>query len=232
MKSPAKSLDYLRCLGIFNTMKSIDSLSLNNLQNVLRSIRKNSPAAAFPHDLAASSDIRTGYLDGIPVRRLVITLRAPGCSWVSRSGGCTMCGHYAGTTQGVLPSSYDSVAQFTSEIAKYDINGIEVISLYNSGFHISRLHKLLSAGTLGIGKNRRLYHHVQNAAVFCQTPGFMAHDDFFFNQTLDVFADVLFELLGNIGDSFTLQFIEGPAKGFGERRIEEGNKSLHIEYDN
>ena len=31
-----------------------------------------------------------------------------------------------------------------------------IISLYNSGFHISRLHKLLSAGTLGIGKNRKL----------------------------------------------------------------------------
>jgi len=35
-------------------------------------------------------------------------------------------------------------------------SGEALVRLYNAGFHVSRLYKLLSAGTLGIGKRRRL----------------------------------------------------------------------------
>ena len=111
--------------------------SINNageqLRAVLRSIRSATPYTDFPRDRAASSDIRTGYLDGNPVRRLVITMRAPGCSWVERGGGCTMCGHFAGTTRGVLPTVEDCISQFTGEIDRYDLSKIRIVSLYNSG---------------------------------------------------------------------------------------------------
>ena len=103
------------------------------LRAVLRSIRSATPYSDFPRDRAASSDIRTGYLDGNPVRRLVITMRAPGCSWVERGGGCTMCGHFAGTTRGVLPTVEDCISQFTGEIDRYDPGDIRIVSLYNSG---------------------------------------------------------------------------------------------------
>lgn len=127
------SLDFHSSPGIFTDMNSEDYQVLTALRNVLQTIRNNTPVRLFPFDQAASSDIRTGYVNGMPVRRLVITLRAPGCSWVTRSGGCAMCGHYAGTTRGVLPSANDTVQQFVREIGKYDISGIEVLSLYNSG---------------------------------------------------------------------------------------------------
>jgi len=91
------------------------------------------PLVEFPRDRAAASDIRTGYLDGKPVQRLVITMRAPGCSWVARGGGCTMCGHFAGTTRGVLPAAGEYISQFMREISRYDIGRIRIISLYNSG---------------------------------------------------------------------------------------------------
>jgi hypothetical protein len=44
-----------------------------------------------------------------------------------------MCGHWAGTTRGECPQAAESVAQFRREIDKYDLSGIRVLSLYNSG---------------------------------------------------------------------------------------------------
>lgn len=82
---------------------------------------------------ALSSDIRIGYLKGRPVERLVITLRSPGCGWVRRGGGCTMCGHYAGTTMGDSLSPRDMVAQFARELGRYRGRRIPVLCLYNSG---------------------------------------------------------------------------------------------------
>ena len=70
------------------------------LHKALREIRGNIPKPTFNIKKAASSDIRIGYIGGKPKKRLVVTLRSSGCSWVESHGGCTMCGHYAGTTRG------------------------------------------------------------------------------------------------------------------------------------
>ena len=43
--------------------------------------------------LVASQDERFCHIDGVAVRRLVVTLRPVGCGWGSRGGGCVMCGH-------------------------------------------------------------------------------------------------------------------------------------------
>lgn len=104
-----------------------------DLRSALHALRRRTPVRSFPADHAASSDIRTGYLDGRPVCRLVITFRAPGCAWVTAGGGCLMCGHWAGTTRGVRPAAADTVRQFEAEIARYDTADIPVLSLYNSG---------------------------------------------------------------------------------------------------
>ena len=106
---------------------------LDSLRGILHGIRASAPAVRFPRHLAASSDIRTGYVDGLPVPRLVITLRGPGCGWVTRGGGCTMCGHHAGTTRGAVPTPDEYLAQFRAELGNYDPGEFEVLSLYNSG---------------------------------------------------------------------------------------------------
>ena len=132
-------------------MEIIPKESLETLRSVMCGLRSITPVSSFSPDRAASSDIRTGYLDGRPVRRLVITLRGPGCEWVSRGGGCIMCGHYAGTTRGVVPSVEDTVSQFQREIALYDLENINVISIYNSGsvlnpaeLHFEALRRIFS----------------------------------------------------------------------------------------
>jgi len=107
--------------------------TLERLRRVLLELRERTPANGFTHSEAAMSDLRTGYIDGVPVKRLVITLRSPGCEWVRRGGGCIMCGHHAGTTHGVVPSANDFMTQFETELHRYNLKDIEVISIYNSG---------------------------------------------------------------------------------------------------
>ena len=107
--------------------------TIDALRKYMLNLRATTLSKKYETDKAASSDIRIGYIDNIPVNRLVITLRAPGCEWVRKGGGCLMCGHYAGTTRGLKLSVKDIVTQFRNEISKYNINNIGIISIYNSG---------------------------------------------------------------------------------------------------
>ncbi len=132
-------------------MNSTNKTSIEALRSVMHAVRAGTPITAFPRERAASSDIRTGYVNGQPVNRLVITLRGPGCVWVKRGTGCVMCGHYAGTLQGAAPTVEETISQFRSEIAKYEMENISVLSLYNSGsvlnpaeFHFESLKNILA----------------------------------------------------------------------------------------
>jgi len=136
------------------TINDSHAEALEHLRSVMRAIRCGTPADDFPRDRAASSDIRTGYIGGRPVRRLVITLRSPGCGWIARGGGCVMCGHYAGTTRGAQPGAGETVAQFEREIARYRIEDISVLSIYNSG-------SVLNPAEVGFDALRRIFETIR-----------------------------------------------------------------------
>ncbi|MDD2715596.1 MAG: archaeosine biosynthesis radical SAM protein RaSEA [Candidatus Wallbacteria bacterium] len=75
-------------------------------------------------------------MHGRIVRRAVITLTSRGCEWAHSekgSGGCTMCGHYLGTTRGRKPDPYEHAEQFRKQFESLDHNEIEWLCLYNSG---------------------------------------------------------------------------------------------------
>ncbi len=111
--------------------KEKDALAI--IHNTLKSIRNQTPGKPYELSEAASSDVRRGYLDGAMVKRLVVTLRSSGCGWVEEAFGCTMCGHYAGTTKGSKISAKNFVAQFKNEISRYDFADIPILCLYNGG---------------------------------------------------------------------------------------------------
>ena len=116
-------------------------LSISRIEKLLNDIiletRRNTPLCKWDTSRAAHSDTRIGYIDSKPVNRVVITLRSSGCSWVRKSGGCFMCGHWAGTTQGKPMEGSFLVEQFKNEIRKYDLSRYPVICLYNSGSFFS-----------------------------------------------------------------------------------------------
>jgi radical SAM enzyme (TIGR01210 family) len=128
-----------------------ESYALSRLHDALKSIREKTPKKSFDLKKAASSDIRIGYLNKRPVKRLVVTLRSSGCGWIKNSFGCTMCGHYAGTTKGeAIPRDY-FLTQFTSEIKKYDFSDIPILCLYNAG-SVLNSDELNEAALTGICK--------------------------------------------------------------------------------
>jgi radical SAM enzyme (TIGR01210 family) len=132
---------------------------LLRLHNTLKSIRENTPKIHFDLKKAASSDIRIGYLNNEPVKRLVVTLRSSGCGWVKKAFGCTMCGHYAGTTKGdKFPHDY-FLTQFKNEIARYDFSDMPMLCLYNAGSVLNNdelSHKALSDICREISKIREI----------------------------------------------------------------------------
>ncbi|MCM2464928.1 TIGR01210 family radical SAM protein [Methanoculleus sp. CWC-02] len=76
---------------------------------------------------------RVGYLDGRPIRRLIIFLRSTGCEWVEKTGGCTMCGFYCATSRGREVSAEEYIAQFEHVMNAVDLGDYPIVSIYNDG---------------------------------------------------------------------------------------------------
>jgi hypothetical protein len=94
-----------------------------------------SGAAARPDRpaLVERAAARVGAAGG---QRLMIVLRAPGCTWPAQpGGGCTNCGFFEATTAGVPVSAADYEAQLAAALAGRDLAAERVheVDLYCSG---------------------------------------------------------------------------------------------------
>jgi len=103
-------------------------LSLN------RRIRQVAPRVPVDLTRVAQSEVKVGFLDGHRIDRVIIILRSRGCEWALRShGGCTMCGHYVGTTRGARVPGDLYLSQFLSEFESIDFRRYPMLCVYNSG---------------------------------------------------------------------------------------------------
>ena len=92
------------------------------------------PITSGSRTSAVDSHVREFHLDGSPCRRVIIYLKSPGCKWAAQAnGGCFMCGHWAGTEQGITIASELLIEQVRSELGKYDWSQYPVICVYNAG---------------------------------------------------------------------------------------------------
>jgi archaeosine synthase beta-subunit len=96
-------------------------------------IRSETPPLIRDNDKVITTQIRSGFLNGSLVSRLIIHLHSSGCGWARLSGGCTMCGFYAATSTGTFISSEDYQAQVFDVLSKYDLETFSVIALFNAG---------------------------------------------------------------------------------------------------
>lgn len=113
---------------------SVENLAKRKITDLMRKIRRQTPQINFnTRGVADSDNSRIDYINGKPVKRIVITLRSMGCSWTLANGGCTMCGHYAATTQGKKIPASSFIEQFKKEFNKYDFKDYPVLCVYNSG---------------------------------------------------------------------------------------------------
>ncbi len=109
------------------------------LETFLKTMRERTPRSPFLEIPAAELDLsRFGKLDGEIVPRAVITLRSVGCNWTRLSGGCTMCGHYAGACSETSFPPEHLVHQFEDVFRSVDWSGFPILCLYNGGSVLNR----------------------------------------------------------------------------------------------
>jgi radical SAM enzyme (TIGR01210 family) len=108
--------------------------ALEQVRDLNGRIKGMIPRLTFPTSRASLSEVREGFLDGKAVERVVVILRGQGCGWALQPhGGCTMCGHVAGTLRGDVISADDYVRQIERELRRYDFSRYPTLCLYNSG---------------------------------------------------------------------------------------------------
>ncbi len=111
------------------------------LTHMIQKLKKNISYKSKNYETTtvASSSISTGYLDGKQVKRIIFYLRGVGCSWCKLDyGGCSMCGHFHGTTKGDLMPEGAHLQQFKTEYTKYDFKEFPIVCIYNAGSLLSR----------------------------------------------------------------------------------------------
>lgn len=105
------------------------------LANILKDIHKRIPKQDINTLSIGDYEIRKGYTGGKKITRLIIYMRSSGCKWMidEKFGGCFMCGHLAGTTQGIKVSVNDYINQFDNIISSIKFSEIPMLCVYNAG---------------------------------------------------------------------------------------------------
>jgi len=85
--------------------------------------------------LPVAAELSRAWIRGRPGGRLVVILRAPGCQYALRTGGCTNCGFLHLTTRGVPVPTETLLAQLEAGFRQHaaELTLVEGLELYCSG---------------------------------------------------------------------------------------------------
>lgn len=116
-------------------MSYTDDERKKKLGTILRKIHHLIPPIDIDTYAIGDYEIRKGFFDGQEIKRLIVYLRSTGCQWMldDENGGCTMCGHLAGTTRGRKITTDEYKKQFETIISQIDFKDIPTICVYNAG---------------------------------------------------------------------------------------------------
>jgi len=99
-------------------------------------IRHAIPRSTLNLDTFARIQIRQGFLNGRRIERIVVVLKSSGCKWATAeegAGGCSMCGHIAGTSRGTKIPAESFINQFKQVFDNQNFLRFPMLCLYNSG---------------------------------------------------------------------------------------------------
>jgi radical SAM enzyme (TIGR01210 family) len=107
---------------------------MKEVTTFIRKLREKIPAKTYDVTKIALFDTNhVACLNGRFTGKVIIELRASGCEWCLKSGGCTMCGQIAETTRGKEVFSESYIKQVLEAIEKYDFKRYPIVCIYNSG---------------------------------------------------------------------------------------------------
>lgn len=116
-------------------------IASNLVRDKINKLRGQVPHKHFNKNLPAEVEVNRFYLDGEPVDRVMIVLRANGCEHYKKTGGCSMCSHFNGTmvddkiTDENYKNQWDSVLNSScfEGIDQFDLNNFPIVCIYNLG---------------------------------------------------------------------------------------------------
>ena len=116
-------------------INSVDKIRKQKLGNLLKDIHSQIPKQPIDFTQVGYFEIKGGFLNGKKIKRLIIYMRSFGCEWMltDENGGCTMCGHLAGTARGEAISAKSYIKQFDNIISDVNLDNIPMICIYNAG---------------------------------------------------------------------------------------------------
>lgn len=115
---------------------------LNLIEEKIKQLREETPRKHFDNSQPAEVEINKFFYNGETVDRIMVVLRANGCEHYKKTGGCSMCSHFNGTSISKLVTFNDYKKQWDSVISgsaftglkhKFDLNSYPVVCLYNLG---------------------------------------------------------------------------------------------------
>lgn len=115
-------------------------LALSLVEKKLEKIRSEVPPRIFDARKPAEIEANKFWYEGATIDRLMVVLRSTGCSHYRTRKGCSMCGHYDGTTEKPV-SAEEYITQWKSVLdgkslenrIDFDVNSFPVLCLYNLG---------------------------------------------------------------------------------------------------
>ena len=90
----------------------------STIRSLSKQLRKLRPQIIQDWKKPDDWELKATNIHGKPVKSLTITLTPSGCSWANQ-GGCTMCGEYAGSTDGKRIDPIFHFAQFASALSNF-----------------------------------------------------------------------------------------------------------------
>ncbi len=123
-------------------MSSHFQLAKKLVETKLTSLREAVPFRQFDPTKPAEVEANRFYFESQDVDRLMVVLRSSGCEYYHKGGGCSMCGHYAGSSgKDVKTEHYikqwENIldgSSFDKGILKdFDLNNYPIVCIYNLG---------------------------------------------------------------------------------------------------
>lgn len=112
------------------------------VEEKIKQLRKNTPIKKFNNDKLAEIEINKFFYNGRMIDRVMIVLRTNGCEHYKKTGGCSMCSHFNGTSINDLITKNNYKKQWNSVLngsgiekkdKTFNLNDYPVVCIYNLG---------------------------------------------------------------------------------------------------
>lgn len=112
------------------------------IERQIKSLREETPKINFDNNKLAEIEINKIFYEGKVIDRVMVVLRANGCEHYKKTGGCSMCSHFNGTSSDNPVTTANYIKQWDSAIngegiekkgVNFNINDFPVVCVYNLG---------------------------------------------------------------------------------------------------